>query len=79
MKTKSACTTSANALHRSNYLCLITIQRASGLPAVSYHAGMDSDQRRKTQEQFDSGVARVVVATVAFGMGVDKGEQGGKN
>ena len=49
------------------------------MPAVSYHAGMDSDQRRKTQEQFDSGVARVVVATVAFGMGVDKGELGGNN
>ena len=36
---------------------------------------MDSDQRRKAQEQFDLGVARVVVATVAFGMGVDKGEE----
>ena len=45
-----------------------------GLQSFLYLAGMDSDQRRKTQEQFDSGVARVVVATVAFGMGVDKGE-----
>ena len=34
---------------------------------------MDSDQRLKAQEQFDQGTARVVVATVAFGMGVDKG------
>ena len=40
---------------------------------MSYHAGMDSDQRLKAQEQFDQGTARVVVATVAFGMGVDKG------
>jgi Lhr-like helicase len=36
---------------------------------------MDSDQRLKAQEQFDQGTARVVVATVAFGMGVDKGKQ----
>ena len=41
---------------------------------MSYHAGMDSDQRLKAQEQFDQGTARVVVATVAFGMGVDKGK-----
>ena len=42
---------------------------------MGYHAGMDSDQRRKAQEQFDLGIARVVVATVAFGMGVDKGKR----
>jgi DNA topoisomerase-3 len=42
--------------------------------AVAYHAGMSPDARTRSQEAFMTGAARVVVATVAFGMGVDKAD-----
>lgn len=41
---------------------------------VVYHAGLDRDQRHEAQEAFMSGRAEVVVATNAFGMGVDKAD-----
>ncbi len=44
------------------------------LSAVSYHAGMSPDDRRSSQEAFMDGRAEVVVATNAFGMGVDKAD-----
>ena len=51
------------------------LRAAGGLQhVVSYHAGMDADQRLKAQTLFDRGAARVVVATVAFGLGVDKAD-----
>ena len=37
-----------------------------------YHAGMDAEQRSSAQEAFLTGKARLAVATVAFGMGIDK-------
>ena len=40
--------------------------------AVAYHAGMDAQARRKAQEAWLSGDKPVAVATVAFGMGIDK-------
>jgi RecQ family ATP-dependent DNA helicase len=46
----------------------------AGLAAVAYHAGMAPEQRRASQEAFMSGAADVVVATNAFGMGVDKAD-----
>lgn len=45
---------------------------ASGLSAKAYHAGMDSEQRHEIQEWFMAGQANIVVATIAFGMGIDK-------
>jgi ATP-dependent DNA helicase RecQ len=39
---------------------------------VPYHAGMSADERRKTQEAFAEEEADVVIATVAFGMGIDR-------
>jgi RecQ family ATP-dependent DNA helicase len=45
-----------------------------GLKAVSYHAGMAPEARRESQDAFMSGRAEVVVATNAFGMGVDKAD-----
>ncbi len=48
--------------------------REHGLDAVCYHAGMSPDARRSSQEAFMSGRAEVVVATNAFGMGVDKAD-----
>ncbi len=45
-----------------------------GLDAVRYHAGMPPEARRASQEAFMGGQAEVVVATNAFGMGVDKAD-----
>ncbi len=39
-----------------------------------YHGGMDAQARDRAQEDFLSGRARIAVATVAFGMGIDKGD-----
>ena len=46
--------------------------RRAGLDALPYHAGLDSDSRRDIQESFMSGQVPVIVATIAFGMGIDK-------
>jgi ATP-dependent DNA helicase RecQ len=50
------------------------IQRELRREAVVYHAGMTREQRTDAQERFMDGQAQVVVATNAFGMGVDKAE-----
>ena len=43
-----------------------------GLSALPYHAGMDSDVRRRHQDRFLREDGIVMVATIAFGMGIDK-------
>jgi ATP-dependent DNA helicase RecQ len=43
-----------------------------GLPALPYHAGLDKDIRRRHQDHFIRGERYVMVATVAFGLGIDK-------
>ncbi len=48
--------------------------RSGGRDAVGYHAGMAADERAAAQHRFLSGEAEVVVATNAFGMGVDKAD-----
>jgi RecQ family ATP-dependent DNA helicase len=48
--------------------------RATGLAAVAYHAGMAPEARTDAQRRFMGGEAEVVVATNAFGMGVDKAD-----
>jgi ATP-dependent DNA helicase RecQ len=48
--------------------------REEGLAAVAYHAGMSAEDRRSSQEAFMGDRAEVVVATNAFGMGVDKAD-----
>src|ERR1700733_9467349 len=47
---------------------------AQGIATVTYHAGMTPDKRRANQSAFMEGRAQVVVATNAFGMGVDKAD-----
>ena len=47
---------------------------AAGLSAVAYHAGMGAQARAANQQAFMRGEADVVVATNAFGMGVDKAD-----
>jgi ATP-dependent DNA helicase RecQ len=43
-----------------------------GIDAVAYHAGMSPDERRNAQEKFATEKCDLVVATVAFGMGIDR-------
>ena len=43
-----------------------------GVDAVGYHAGMGDEERHRAQEDFVSDTAPVIVATNAFGMGIDK-------
>ena len=43
-----------------------------GVSALPYHADLDSETRRQNQETFINGDTRVIVATIAFGMGIDK-------
>jgi ATP-dependent DNA helicase RecQ len=47
---------------------------AEGILARPYHAGLDPEQRRRTQEAFARETIDVVVATVAFGMGIDRSD-----
>ncbi len=44
----------------------------AGVPATRYHAGLDEAERRRNQEDFQYDRAPVMVATNAFGMGIDK-------
>ncbi len=48
--------------------------RRRGLRALAYHAGIESAQRNGAQRQFMCGEAEVIVATNAFGMGIDKAD-----
>ncbi len=45
---------------------------AEGFEALAYHAGLDADQRRSVQDRFIREEGVIVVATIAFGMGIDK-------
>jgi RecQ family ATP-dependent DNA helicase len=44
------------------------------IPAAAYHAGLDPATRERVQTAFQSGELEVVVATIAFGMGIDKAD-----
>ena len=44
----------------------------SGIKAAFYHAGMDSSSRSKVQEEFIFDKLKIICATIAFGMGIDK-------
>jgi DNA topoisomerase-3 len=45
---------------------------AGEFSTAAYHAGLDADRRRRVQDGFLAGKLEVIVATVAFGMGIDK-------
>jgi len=49
------------------------LQKA-GINACAYHAGFDSDTRSQIQAEFMAGKIHVIVATIAFGMGIDKSD-----
>ena len=45
-----------------------------GVDALPYHAGLETDERRRNQDRFVRGDGTVMVATIAFGMGIDKSD-----
>jgi ATP-dependent DNA helicase RecQ len=51
---------------------LADILVANNIKAVAYHAGIDQKQRAERQDQFLNEDVQVIVATIAFGMGIDK-------
>jgi ATP-dependent DNA helicase RecQ len=67
---------------RGPTIVYVTLQRTAeevagflareGIEAAAYHAGMEAEDRHAIQERFMSSEAMVIVATIAFGMGIDK-------
>lgn len=49
-----------------------TILDQNGIPNTVYHAGLNKEKREEAQEQWMNGTSPVMVATTAFGMGIDK-------
>lgn len=72
------------ALQPGPNIVYVTLQRTAedvarvlishGRRAVAYHAGLEADQRSRIQDEFMASPEGVVVATIAFGMGVDKAD-----
>ena len=60
------CATRANVERVCDFL------KKSGIPATRYHAGLDEEERRANQSDFQFDRCPVMVATNAFGMGIDK-------
>ena len=59
-------------LNRKTTEELAQMLMANGIKAVAYHAGLDSKLRAARQDQFLGEDVQVIVATIAFGMGIDK-------
>jgi ATP-dependent DNA helicase RecQ len=57
---------------RKNVDALGGLLSGLGIPAVTYHAGLPDAERKRVQDAFMADEVRVVVATNAFGMGIDK-------
>jgi ATP-dependent DNA helicase RecQ len=55
-------------------LRIAALLAAAGLPARAYHAGMSADDRVAVQDWWTASDRNVVVATIAFGMGIDKAD-----
>ena len=51
-----------------------TYLQRNGLSARAYHAGLKDEERHQVQEAFMAGEVDIVVATIAFGMGIDKAD-----
>ncbi len=59
-------------LSRNSTETLADDLRSEGFSALSYHAGLDKNTRDKNQETFLKDEVKIIVATIAFGMGIDK-------
>jgi superfamily II DNA helicase RecQ len=70
--------------HAGPTLVYVTVQKQAediaerlsknGHSAAAFHAGLPTEQKTKTQDAFMAGRVRIVVATIAFGMGIDKAD-----
>jgi ATP-dependent DNA helicase RecQ len=61
-------------ISRKDTEAMAAFLQAHRLRAAFYHAGMEPDERRQTQDDFAAEALDVVAATVAFGMGIDRGD-----
>ncbi|HSL16944.1 MAG TPA: ATP-dependent DNA helicase RecQ [Methylomirabilota bacterium] len=52
----------------------LAVALAERFPAAAYHAGMTAPRRDAVQQAFQAGETEVIVATIAFGMGIDKAD-----
>ncbi|MFZ4770342.1 MAG: DNA helicase RecQ [Ferruginibacter sp.] len=59
-------------LNRKTTEELAAMLNANGISAVAYHAGLEAKLRARRQDQFLNEEVHVIVATIAFGMGIDK-------
>jgi ATP-dependent DNA helicase RecQ len=59
-------------LSRKKTEAVAELLQANGIPALPYHAGMEKDVRDANQDTFMTEPGSVIVATIAFGMGIDK-------
>jgi ATP-dependent DNA helicase RecQ len=50
----------------------VDLLEEQGIPAIAYHGKMESDARRRNQERWMSDEVRVLVGTIAFGLGINK-------
>ncbi|KAH7254927.1 P-loop containing nucleoside triphosphate hydrolase protein [Fusarium solani] len=70
--------------HSGSTLIYVTVQRQaealaheltkSGFPSQFFHAGMKVEEKKKIQDEFMASKIQIVVATIAFGMGIDKSD-----
>src|SRR5262249_31120457 len=61
-------------IRRADVDDLCAALQGMGYSALPYHAGMSDEQRRESQDAFRRDRARIIVATIAFGMGIDKAD-----
>src|SRR5690606_13061846 len=59
-------------LSRKSTEKLASTLKAKGYKAEAYHAGLTSEERIQIQENFINDISPIIVATIAFGMGIDK-------
>ena len=52
----------------------LALELGADYPTAAYHAGMTPQERERVQDQFGAGELAVIVATIAFGMGIDKAD-----
>lgn len=72
IKQRPTCSGIIYCLSRKKVEELAEILKANDIKAEAYHAGMDSAARSRTQDDFLMERINVIVATIAFGMGIDK-------